>query len=98
MPVMLKPVPVADADVTVMLAEPELVNVIVCVPVLPVATDPKFTLPGLAVSWPCTPLPASATDAGEPGALLRIEIEPVAPPAAVGVNTALNEALAPAAT
>jgi hypothetical protein len=68
------------------------------VPVLPVATDPKFTLPGLDVSWPCTPAPESATEAGEPGALLTIEMDPVALPAAVGVNTALKDALAPAAT
>jgi hypothetical protein len=65
---------------------------------LPVATDPKFTLPGFAVSWPCTPVPERETVAGDPAALLAIEIEPVAAPAAAGVNVALNEALAPAAT
>jgi hypothetical protein len=43
-------------------------------------------------------VPDSATEAGEPAALLAIEIDPVALPAAVGVNTALNDALAPAAT
>jgi hypothetical protein len=35
-------------------------------------------------------------DAGEPGALLTIEMLPVAAPAAVGVKTAENEALLPA--
>jgi hypothetical protein len=49
-PVMLKPVPVAVAEVIVKLAVPEFVRVIVCVVLLPVATEPKFTLPGLAVS------------------------------------------------
>jgi phosphopantothenate synthetase len=52
MPVMLKPAPLAVAEVTVKLAEPELVNVTVWVPLLPTATGLKFTLPGLAVSWP----------------------------------------------
>lgn len=49
---MLKPVPLAVADVTVKLAEPEFVSVTVCVPLLPTATELKFRLPGLAVSWP----------------------------------------------
>jgi hypothetical protein len=97
-PVMLKPVPVVVAELTVTLAEPELVNVTVCVPLLPVATEPKFTLPGFAVSWPSTPVPERATVAGDPAALLAIEIEPVALPAAAGVNVVLNDALAPAAT
>ncbi len=81
---------------TVTLAEPEFVNVTVCVPLLPVATEPKFTLPGFAVSCPCTPVPASAIDAGDPGALLTIEIDPLAPPADVGWNTAVNDAELPA--
>jgi hypothetical protein len=97
-PVMLNPVPVVVAELTVTLAEPELVSVIVCVPLLPVATDPKFTLPGFDVSWPCTPVPESDTVAGDPAALLAIEIDPVALPAAAGVNVVLNEALPPAVT
>jgi len=63
---------------------------------LPTATDPKFTLEGLAPTWPCIPVPDNAIDAGEPGALLTIEMLPVAAPAEVGANIAENEALLPA--
>jgi hypothetical protein len=97
-PVMLKPAPVVVAEETVTFAVPELVKVIVCVVLLPVATEPKLTLPGFAVSWPCTPVPDKDTVAGDPAALLAMEIEPVAAPAADGVNVVLNDALAPAAT
>jgi hypothetical protein len=64
---------------------------------LPTATDPKFTLEGLAPSWPSIPVPVNAIDAGEPGALLAIEMPPVAAPVEVGVKIAENEALPPAA-
>jgi hypothetical protein len=65
---------------------------------LPTVTELKFTLPGFDVTCPCTPVPVRATVAGEPTALLAIEIDPVAPPAAVGENVVLKVALAPAAT
>jgi len=73
-----------------------LVKVIVCDPLLPVATEPKLTVDGFAVSCPCVPVPDIAIAVGEPGALLTIEMLPVELPAAVGANVALNEALLPA--
>ena len=95
-PVTLKPVPLAAICEMFTFAEPEFVSVTVCVALLPSVTEPKATLFGFAVSCPCTPVPASATDAGDPAALLTIEIDPVAPPAAVGLNTAVNDAVLPA--
>src|SRR6266851_5113604 len=89
-PVMLKPVPEALAAEIVTLAVPELLNVRVCVPLLPTSTFPKLKLEGLAVSVPCTPVPLNATAAGDPGALLLIETLPDALPGAVGVNCALK--------
>jgi hypothetical protein len=49
-PDMLKPVPDADAAEIVTLAVPELVSVMVCVPLLPTATLPKLKLDGLALN------------------------------------------------
>jgi hypothetical protein len=95
-PLMLRPVPDTVALDIVTLAEPEFVNVMDCVPLLPTTTDPKFTVEGLAATWPCMPVPDSAIDAGEPGALLTIEMLPVAAPADVGAKMAENEALLPA--
>jgi hypothetical protein len=51
-PLILRPVPVTVALEIVTLAVPEFVNVMDCVPLLPTATDPKFTLDGLAATWP----------------------------------------------
>ena len=42
-------------------------------------------------------MPDSATEAGEPGALLTIEIEPLALPADVGAKVAVKDAVEPAA-
>jgi len=95
-PLILKPVPDAVACEIVTLADPELVNVIDWLPLLPTATDPKFTLDGLAPSWPSIPVPDNAIVAGEPGALLTIEIPPASLPTAGGVNVAVNDALPPA--
>lgn len=95
-PLMLRPVPDTVALDIVTLAVPEFVNVTDWVPLLPTATDPKFTLEGLAATWPCTPDPDNAIDAGEPGALLTIEMLPVAAPAEVGLKMAENDALPPA--
>jgi hypothetical protein len=96
-PLMLKPVPDAVAWEIVTLPEPEFVNVIDCGPLLPTATDPKFTLDGLAPSWPSIPVPDNAIVAGEPGALLTTEIPPESLPTAGGENFAVNDALLPAA-
>lgn len=95
-PLIVNPVPAAVACEIVTFADPELVNEIVCEPLLPVATDPKTTAAGFAASWPCVPVPDITTAAGEPCALLTIEILPVALPAAVGANVAVKDALPPA--
>jgi hypothetical protein len=95
-PLTLKPVPEAVACEIVRLALPEFVKVTVWDPLLPTFTDPKFTLEGLAPSWPWTPVPDKAIAAGEPGALLMIEMLPVAAPADVGAKTAENDPLLPA--
>lgn len=63
---------------------------------LPTATDPKFSLDGLAPSWPSIPVPDKAIVAGEPGALLVIEIPPASLPTPGGENFAVNDALLPA--
>jgi hypothetical protein len=95
-PLMLNPTPLAVAWEIVRVAEPLFVRVTVCEPVLPVVTEPKVRTAGLAPSCPCTPVPDIETAAGEPCALLTIEMLPAALPAEVGANVALNEALAPA--
>ena len=68
------------------LAVPELVIVTACDPLLPTKTFPKLKLDGLAVSCPCTPVPLKTIVAGEPGALLVIEMLPVALPVDAGAN------------
>jgi hypothetical protein len=95
-PLMLKPVPDAVPCEIVTLPDPEFVNVIDCAPLLPTATDPKLTLDGFAPSWPSIPVPDNPIVAGEPGALLTIEIPPVSLPTADGENFAVNDALLPA--
>jgi hypothetical protein len=95
MPVMLNPVPEALAAEIVTLAVPELLNVKVCVPLLPISTFPKLKLEGLAVSVPCTPVPLNATAAGDPGALLLMEMFPEALPIDAGKNCAVKEILEP---
>src|SRR5712671_729985 len=80
----------------VALAVPELLNVKVCVPLLPTSTLPKLKLEGLAVSVPCTPVPLNAIAAGDPGALLLMEMLPEALPVDAGKNCAVKEMLEPA--
>jgi hypothetical protein len=65
---------------------PVLVTVKLCVAVLPLVTEPKLRLLGLrlTVEVAATPEPESATVAGEFGALLTIETEPVTAPADAG--------------
>jgi hypothetical protein len=63
-PLMLKPVPEAEACEIVTLAPPVLVNESIKVRVLPTWTFPKFRLLGLAVSCPGpVPVPARETAA-----------------------------------
>ncbi len=95
-PLMLNPVPETLAADTITLAVPVLFNVTVAEPLLPTATLPKLTLAGLAPSVPCMPVPLSAIPNGDPGALLAIEMLPLALPVAVGANLAVNVALCPA--
>ncbi len=94
-PVMLKPVPEALAAEMVTLAVPELLSVKVCVPLPPTSTLPKLKLEGLAVSVPCTPVPLNATAAGDPGALVLMEMFPEALPVDTGKNCEVNEILEP---
>jgi hypothetical protein len=89
-PLRLKPVPVADAAVTVTLAVPVLVSVTVCASLLPTATLPKLTLVGDVEICSVTPVPLKATVFGEPVALLVIVMAPVALPVDVGANFAVN--------
>ncbi len=95
-PVMLKPVPEVLAAEMVTLAVPELLNVKVCVPLPPTSTLPKLKLEGLAVSVPCTPVPLNAIAAGDPGALLLMEMLPEVLPVDAGKNCTVKEILEPA--
>ena len=88
---MLKPAPVMLLPVMDAAAVPGLERVtVVGALVLPTATFPKLTLAGLALSVPCVPVPLRAIVAGEPGALLVIEMLPVALPADVGANVTVK--------
>ncbi len=89
-PVMLKPVPEVLAAEIAMLAVPELLNVKVCVPLLPTSTFPKLKLEGLGVSAPCTPVPLKVIVAGEFVALLATLTLPGTLPAAAGAKATLR--------
>lgn len=97
-PLMLNPVPEGEALLIVNVAVPAFVSVTDRVPALPTDTLPKATLAGLIVSWGsvAVPDPDKAIESGELGALLTIEMPPVALPAAVGENLAVNDVLCPA--
>lgn len=95
-PLIEKPVPEALAAVTETAAVPVFLSVTVVDVLLPTTTLPKLTLDGFADSAPCAPVPLSAIVAGEPGALLVIEMLPEALPAEVGANVTVNVVLAPA--
>ena len=57
---------------------------------------PKAALDGVAAICGCVPVPVSAIASGEFGALLTIEMLPVALPAVVGANRAVKVAICPA--
>ena len=99
-PLMLKPAPEALAAEMVKVALPVLVSVIVWPELLPMLTFPKFTLAGLIVNCGCAavPVPLSAMVRGDPGALLVIEMLPLALPATVGANLAVKDVFWPALT
>jgi hypothetical protein len=77
---------------------PVFVSVSVCVDEVPVFTLPKLTLfeLKLRVSVAATPVPVSATVAGDPGALLVMVRLPLALPVDVGENCALKVLASPA--
>lgn len=85
-PLMLKPVPETPPCEIVTMLVPEFVSVIVCDPPLPTRTLPKLKLEGVAVRVPCTAAPLKAIVAGDPGALLLIEMLPDALPVDAGAN------------
>jgi len=98
-PERLNPVPEAVACDMTVFAFPGLLSVMVAMPVLPTFTLLKFTLLGLIVSKGCggaVAIPLSAMVSGEFGALLAIEILPLAFPTVVGANFAVNDVPAPA--
>ena len=94
-PEVLKPAPVAAACEIVRLALPPFETVIVCELLLPTTTLPKAALDGAVAICACVPVPLKAIAMGEPGALLAIEMLPLAPPAEDGVKLAESPALWP---
>ena len=92
-PEMLNPVPVTFTCETVTLAEPLFFKVIVCEFVLPTPVFPKFSLVGEAPSCACVPVPVSAIASGAFGPLFATETLPLAAPAVVGANCAVNVVL-----
>jgi hypothetical protein len=98
-PLILKPVPAALAWEIATLVVPVFVRVIDCVLLLPTATLPNATLPGLAlnVELALMPVPARSSVWGESGELSVNLMLPVIPCAEEGVNWTLNEMLFPAA-
>jgi len=97
-PCTLKPVPVTVTCEMVKLAVPVFFRLIGCELLVPTVTLPKFTVVGVTEISGCVAVPDSEITVGEVGALLVMEMLPLALPAAVGANTALNDTLAPAAT
>jgi len=76
-------------------AVPVFDKLIVAVPLLPTTTPLKLTAVGEAANPGCVPIPASAIIMGEFGALLEIEILPLALPTDVGENCAVKLMLCP---
>jgi len=99
-PLRVNPAPLSVICVTVTLEFPVFVTVTFCVEELPVFTFPKLRLVVLNESdcVAATPVPVSAINAGEFGALLTTVILPLAEPAAVGENCTVKFAEPPAAT
>lgn len=98
-PLALKPAPETVKLENVTFEFPVLVRVVLRELLLPKFTLPKLKLVGFAVSRKVavTPVPLRAIISGELGALLTNETVPVTLPAVLGVKTALNVALLPAA-
>jgi hypothetical protein len=96
-PVVLNAAPETVAELMFTLAVPPFVSVTFTVLLLPVSWLPKLTLPGFAVRLPAVPVPVTGIEMFESVAVLVTAIVPVAAPAIVGANCAVNEALCPAA-
>jgi len=95
-PVRPNPVPGPPTCVTLRLALPGFVSVIVCELVWPTVTVPKLTLPGATEICGWTPTPLSEIGSGEFAAVLITDALPVAFPATVGVKVTLKLAACPA--
>ena len=95
-PETLKPVPLAVTWEKVRVVLPVFFSVITSELLLPTATLPKATLAGLAAPRASSPVPLRAIVAGDPGALLVMEIVPDAVPSALGAKLTENVAFAPA--
>ena len=97
-PLALNPAPVTVTVEMVTLALPLLVSATLSELLLPSLTLPKLKLEVLKPNTlvEAMPVPLSAIDRGELGALLTSEIEPVTAPAAVGAKIALKVVFVPA--
>jgi len=95
-PETLRPVPVVLTCEKVSVALPVFFKVITLELLLPTTTLPKATLVGLAEPSACKPVPLNAMVAGDPGALLVMEMVPAALPSAVGANLTEKVVFAPA--
>ena len=93
---MLNPAPDAEPDKIVTLPLPVLVRVTDINELLPIARLPKLTTGGLALRCGCVPTPTNATVKVEFDALLVMVTAPVALPAEVGANAAVNDVVWPA--
>ena len=91
----MNPEPVALACEIVTLADPVFERLTDADPLLPTTTFPKFTPEGVLANPGCVPAPDSAIVIGEFGALLEIEMLPLALPIVVGENCAVKLILCP---
>jgi len=98
-PLALKPAPLTLTLEMVTFELPLLVSVTFCEMPVPSVSTPKLMLVGLAPRrWVAeTPLPLNEIASGEVGPLLTKDTDPLTLPAEVGVNMALNVAVAPTA-
>lgn len=99
-PVMVNPAPLTPTLVMLTLVFPLLLSVTACWVFVPVVTELKFTLLGLALSavLDATPEPVNGMVMfGTVGSLLESTTLPVAAPAALGENNTLNVVLPAAA-
>ncbi len=95
-PTMVKPVPVTLAWLMVTLADPLLDKLTDADPLVPTATFPKLTDGGVLAKPACVPAPVNAIVIGEFGALLVIDMLPIAFPTDVGENFVVKLKLWPA--